>query len=306
MSYRISRCPLCGGEEFRFVLRARDFHYGNPGEFTLVECARCTLAFLDPMYDDAELAAFYPQNYYAYADRFSVKHYSLHRRFLRWLLGIREFETKDPHFDKPGRMLDIGCGSGWFIDGMRRKGWQVTGVEPSADAAAFGRKEKGLDILHGSLLDTSFPPRSFNYIRLNHSFEHMNNPNSVLDEIHRILADDGRLMIGVPNRASFNARVFGPCWYHLALPLHTFSWSPRTLCKMLEKHSFRPLRVLYNTDNAGLQGSIQFFLNRKTQPARPTGIITESQIARVLTVWGAFVQNLLHVADLIEVTAVKQ
>jgi SAM-dependent methyltransferase len=306
MSYRISECPLCDcRDDFAPVVSAKDFHYGNPGEYSLVRCGQCSLCFLSPMYDDAELSSFYPKDYYAYTDRFAAKKFSVLKRLVRSLLFISEYETKDPQFARPGRMLDIGCGSGWFLSKMREKGWTVQGVEPSEAAANLGRVECGLDIFAGSLIDAAFPSESFDYVRLNHSFEHMSNPNSVLEEIYRILAKNGKLMIGVPNRASLNARLFGPYWYHLALPLHPFSYSTKTLKGMLRKHSFKVENVVFNTDNAGIQGSMQFFLNRKDRPLRTEGVITKSRVARVLAIWGAHLENLLHIADIVEITAVK-
>lgn len=306
MSYRIRECPLCGcSKDFAPIVTAKDFHYGNPGEYTLVQCDECSLCFLSPMYADAELSSFYPKDYYAYTDRFAVKQFSSTKSVIRQILGIRDFVTKDPKFNQPGKLLDIGCGSGWFLSKMREQGWTVAGVEPSVAAAALGRSERGLDIFAGSVLDAAYPAESFDYVRLNHSFEHMSDPNIVLPEIHRILTKNGKLMIGVPNRASLNARLFGPYWYHLALPLHPFSYSTKTLGNMLEKHSFTVENIVFNTDNAGIQGSIQFFLNRRDQPLKTDGFITKSRVARVLALWAAYLQNIFHVADLVEVTAVK-
>ena len=258
------------------------------------------------MFDDAELSAFYPADYYAFTDRFTPKSFPLFKRMVRGILGLREFRTKDPKFDKPGKMLDVGCGSGWFISQMRDQGWDVMGVEPSAAAAEFGRSQRGLNIFTGSLLDAEFDTGSFDYVRLNHSLEHMSDPNRILAEIHRILANDGKLMVGVPDRESLNAKIFGPYWYHLALPLHAFSFSAETLKMMLDKHSFAVQKVIFNTDNAGIQGSIQFFLNRRKEPLGAEGSITDSRVARVLTVWVAYLENMLHLADCIEVTAVKK
>src|SRR6201992_2021386 len=99
MAYRLQECPLCGGRDLKPLLRARDFHYGNPGEFTQAQCAQCKLAFLDPMYDAAELASFYPKTYYAFADHFPVKNpvYTFKEKVWRFA-GRREPETKDPKF----------------------------------------------------------------------------------------------------------------------------------------------------------------------------------------------------------------
>ena len=189
---------------------------------------------------------------------------------------------------------------------MRDKGWEVKGVEPSSAAAELGKSQRGLDIFNGDLWDAQFDSDSFDYVRLNHSFEHMTDPNRILKEIWRILAPNGKLMIGVPNGASLNARLFGRFWYHLALPVHVFLYSPTTLKMMLEKHKFAVQRLVFNSDNAGIQGSLQFFLNRNSDPLKTEGTVTASQVARLLTYWMARVQNVLHMSDLIEITAVKE
>lgn len=308
MSYRLRECPLCGSSEYAPLLRARDYHYGNPGEYELVQCTKCTLGFLDPMFTEAELSRFYPEGYYAFADRFENPNGLAALKAKLWnLLGLREgHPTKDPEFERPGRLLDIGCGSGWFLSKMRDRGWAVQGVEPNSAAAEFGMKKKGLRIFPGSLLDARLPPECFDYIRLNHSFEHMEHPDQILDEIYRILADDGKVMIGVPNREGFNARIFGPYWWHLALPLHPFSYSTKTLSRMLTKHSFRVEKVIFNTEHTAILGSIQILLNRKKERPNSEGRFFNSRLARLLCCWAAHLQNALHAADAIEITATKQ
>jgi SAM-dependent methyltransferase len=308
MSYRLSECPLCEGTRFTPLLRAKDYHYGNIGEFTLVQCADCTLCFQDPMYTDVELSNFYPKDYYSFNDRFSAPTgYRAFKATVGRLLGVREGPpTKDPKFERPGRMLDVGCGSGWFISKMRDKGWDVWGVEPNVAAAKYGAQKKGLDIFPGSLLDARFASESFDYVRLNHSFEHIEHPGLVLNEIHRIMANNGKLMIGVPNRAGFNARIFGPYWWHLALPLHTFSYSVDTLSRMLQKYRFNIEQVIYNSDHAGFQGSIQIYINRNHPLPRSQGRFFGSRLARLLCSWLAHIQNALQVSDSIEITATKQ
>jgi 2-polyprenyl-3-methyl-5-hydroxy-6-metoxy-1,4-benzoquinol methylase len=307
MSYKICACPLCDGQDFVTVLTARDFHYGNSGEYVLAQCTQCSLCFQSPMHNEAELSGFYPQNYYSFTDRFSPNDYpSVFKRVGGYFFGFREHQTRDPKFEHPGRMLDVGCGSGWFLTKMRSLGWEVTGVEPSLAAAQLGRLEQGLNIFAGALPDAALQRESFDYIRFNHSFEHVSNPNEILAETHRILANKGKLMIGVPNRASLNAKLFGPYWYHLALPLHTFCYSTRTLSMMLEKHSFKIEKVVYNTELTALLGSLQLFLNRNDWPLSSEGRVFRSRSAQVLCAWAASLQNLLHIADCIEITAVKK
>jgi SAM-dependent methyltransferase len=307
MSYRLRECPLCGGQDFVPLLTARDYHYGNPGEYTQSQCVRCTLAFLDPMYEEGELAAFYPNDYYAFTDRFSIPEpaRSLRMKISR-LLSPREYRAQDPTFEQPGRILDIGCGAGLFLFQMRERGWDVKGVEPNVDAADFGRSKKGLDIFPGSLMNANFAAGTFDYVRMNHSFEHMEHPNQILDEVYRILACKGKLMIGVPNRDSFSARVFGRFWYHLALPVHTFSYSVQTLTQMLSKHNFKVERIVFNTDQTPLLGGIQIFFNRHTASPSYEGRFSRSRVATLLCYWAARLQNVLRISDVIEITATKR
>ncbi len=259
------------------------------------------------MYEEAELATFYPNDYYAFADRFAAARPDPSLKAKIWkLVGPRDHETRDPKFEKPGRMLDIGCGAGGFIFQMKERGWDVKGVEPNVAAADYGRRKKGLDIFPGLLKDAKFPAESFDYVRLNHSFEHMEHPNQILDEIYRILAPNGKLMIGIPNRDSFNARVFGRFWYHLALPLHTFSYSVQTGKRMLQKHNFNVERVVFNTEQTPLLGGVQLYFNRNRPSPGFDGRFYTSMLATFVCYWTARLQNLLHVADIVEITATKR
>lgn len=155
-------------------------------------------------------------------------------------------------------------------------------------------------------MDANFPAETFDYVRMNHSFEHMENPNQILDEVYRILGGKGKLMIGVPNRDSFSARVFGRFWYHLALPVHTFSYSVQTLSQMLSKHNFSVERVVFNTDQTPLLGGIQIYFNRHRASPSFQGWLSRSRVATLLSYWAARLQNMLRVSDVIEITATKR
>src|SRR5271163_1836132 len=106
MSVELKCCPLCEKEKFDPAYLAKDRHYGIPGRHSIVRCAGCSLVFLNPMYSDEELGALYPADYYAYQDRSSRKPW---KDFLKRWLGMR-IGTRDPVFEKPGVMLDLGCG----------------------------------------------------------------------------------------------------------------------------------------------------------------------------------------------------
>jgi SAM-dependent methyltransferase len=301
MSFPLRNCPLCGSINHVQAYLSKDRHYGIPGLYRIVRCCGCTLLFLNPMYSDQELAELYPTDYYAYQDNFPRNRW---KSIVRGLLGYR-VGTRDPEFSKPGKMLDLGCGSGWFIANMRNQGWQTHGVEISSAAADLGRKNAGLDIFSGTLEQAAFPSESFDYVRSNHSFEHISTPNETLAEIRRILKPAGKLLVGVPNDASLTSRVFGQYWWYRGAPVHPFTYSVSTLTALLKKHHFAVEKIVYNSDAWGILGSFQIWLNRKNGRRSNEGMVSRNRLLNVLCYWVARMIDLFQLGDEIEVTAVK-
>lgn len=302
----LSACPLCGEEKLQRVVNARDWHYGNPGQFTVVRCQGCGAFFLNPMPTLAYLSAAYPRNYYAYATPSGYQKQSRHekqiRRMIHRCLCFTSGWTGDPEFPEAGRLLDIGCGAGYFMSEMRDKGWDVCGVELDSEAAVRGRLA-GLDIFAGTLHDAAFPDSSFEYVRSNHSFEHIHNPRETLREIHRIIQPNGLLFLGVPNLAGFMARIWGPYWWYLGAPVHTFGYTPASLSRLLAQEKFQVVKVRYNSTFGGTIGSLQIWMNRNKSMMSEEGWMMKSLPLRLLGHWIARIADLFHAGDCMEITA---
>jgi SAM-dependent methyltransferase len=155
--------------------------------YTLVECRSCRTRFLNPLPASEELERFYAPHYYG-ADWY--KQEGKGRVFGRVMLPE----------EASGRFLDVGCGLGFFLQGVRHSShWQVYGTEISPKAVAFARKRLGLDIRVGDLASVGFEPQFFNYIHVSNVLEHLCDPLSFLKECRRILHTSGRLFLSVPN-----------------------------------------------------------------------------------------------------------
>lgn len=278
-----------------------DPHYRIAGSYKISRCRRCSLVFLNPRPDLPSLTALYPKDsYYAYQDCFD-KPPALKLFLSNLLLKI---ETKDPVFKDPGTLLDVGCGSGVFLEKMRDVGWKTSGVEISFEAAEIGRKN-GLDIFRGTLHEASYADDSFDYIRLNHSLEHILDPNETLREIHRILKPSGKLLIGVPNIGGLSFRIFGPWWYYLCPPVHVFHYTPETLSRLLEMNGFLPKKITYNSNYHGLLEGIQILLNRGTARTADQGWVANSRLLRIIAHRMAKFLDLLRTGDCMEIIAIK-
>ncbi len=303
---RLSACPLCGAGSFCVVAMAKDRHYQNLGSFAVVECELCKLWFLNPMPTLEYLSGAYPMDYYSYTTQppnsASEPRMKPIKNLVRRLIGFRSGKTHDPSFLRPGNMLDIGCGAGTFLLEMRDRGWNVHGVELSVQAAERGRQQ-GLDIFGGTLESAHFPSSTFDYVRSNHSFEHIHNPREVLREVRRIIKPNGMLFIGVPNVRCLMSRLYGTYWWYLGAPVHPFGYIPATLERLLTEEGFRVKKVGYNSSCAGFSGSLQIFLNRKNGKTSEDGWIIRNRLIRLLAHWIARWVDFFHVGDCIEVIA---
>lgn len=299
---KVNKCFNCGHSKIVDYTKVPDRHYGIKGEYTMSKCENCELVFMDPMPNEIELASFYPEDsYYSYhIDIYKEEGWL--KKIMRKILFL-DFTVKDPFFAKVGSILDIGCGNGWTLFQFKKKGWQVAGVEPSKIGAEIGNKA-GLNIFNGDLMGAKFDSNSFDYIRSNHSFEHIHNPNEILSEVHRILKNDGKLLIGVPNIGGVNSKVFKDYWYYLGAPVHTFNYNSKTLCEILIKNGFKIEKVNYNSTWAGILGSIQIYLNRSTEKKSDEGFIFNFVPLRILASIIAKVENFFGVGDCIEVIAI--
>lgn len=142
-----------------------------------------------------------------------------------------------------GALLDVGTGVGILLEVARERGFAVRGVEVSGWAAEYARKEKGLDVATGTLEEARFPDRSFDVVVVNHVLEHLPEPGTSLAEIRRILADNGLLVVGVPNAGSLMAALLGPRWSSWRPEQHAWHFTPATLSALARVAGFRVVRL---------------------------------------------------------------
>ena len=296
---RLDECPVCRSARLRHKLTDGDYHYQIAGQFSADECQDCALVFVNPMPSARDLAALYPDDYYAYQPP-RLPHPL--KEAVKAILGLRK-RTLLPHFARPGTMLDVGCGSGQYMLEMKARGWEVYGAELSQAAASAGRSA-GLDIRSGEIMHAGFADAMFDFVRSNHSLEHIPNPVPVLSEIRRILKPDGKLFIGVPNINGAMAKLFGRYWWYMCLPVHTYSYNPRNLSRLLAQNGFRVECVRYYSDYGGTLGSLQIYANRHQVPRSSNGRIVYNKLLRLPGQYLARLLDLLRLGDCIEVIAV--
>src|SRR5262249_23099022 len=145
-----------------------------------------------------------------------------------------------------GRLLDFGCGSGWYAHRMRELGWQVTAMDFNAQVAAQVQQRFGIPVVVGTLPHPEIEPESYDVITMGAVLEHVHRLHEVVAAAARALRPGGYLMAAVPNLDSWGFRHFGEDWWGLQIPHHLLHFNPTTLRRMLKAHGLevRQLRIL--------------------------------------------------------------
>ena len=204
-------CPLCGSDDVQTAMRCID-HFVTGEAFTISRCGHCGFHFTSDAPAEDEIGRYYRSgDYISHSDtsRGVVnKVYHLVRRYmLREKAGIVMHYTGK----RRGRLLDYGAGTGYFANRMQRAGWQTEAIEPGDAARAFAFARFGLRMKMPSDL-SRMEDKSFDCITLWHVLEHVAGLHETMDEMARLLADDGILVVAVPNRTSCDARHYGSLW----------------------------------------------------------------------------------------------
>jgi SAM-dependent methyltransferase len=235
------RCPLCAG---KLLVRLRRVEFSFGGDtFDVLRCDSCGLGKTSPMPSD--LAPFY-ENYHG------RRHGATAQLCAKRRMSMVGSSTRA---QKPGTLLDFGCGDGAFLLAARKCGWQVQGTELNPHAA----RKRGLDVVTDihEIPDTTV----FDCITLWHSLEHLCDPLSTLKSIRNYLSPTGVLLIAVPDNDGFQARLFGRRWLHLDVPRHLYHYSETSLSALLRTTGFNPAKRWHQEFEYDLIGWSQSALN---------------------------------------------
>jgi SAM-dependent methyltransferase len=225
---RVSPCPVCGVNEAR-----PRFEVASVASQVVV-CGECGLGRFHPMPGVEEVRAFYPDAYYGEP---GTKFQPLIERLVR-LIGARHIAFLSRGLGPRARVLDVGCGRGVILGALADRGFEVHGVEISAEAARGADPRAEIRIAR-KLSDAGYADETFDEVIIWHVLEHLDDPRGAIEEIHRILRPGGRLIVAVPNFGSLQARWSGSAWFHLDLPRHLYHFPLPALKRLLARCGFR-------------------------------------------------------------------
>lgn len=251
-------CDLCGSREHRVLFHARDTLYDIPGTFPVVRCANCRLVYVTPRPTADAIWAYYPSTSYVphQANRkddgnpignsarrlvFSGKDAGL-RTVLTRIHNTLSYRMFLPS-PQPGKVLDVGCGTGGYLAQWQRLGWTVEGLEPTPNVAEIARTRLGATIHEGVIETATLPQGHYDVITMCHSLEHTYSPRTALLRAWQALKPGGHILIMVPNFAAWERAAFGASWLALEVPRHLFHFEPSVLRRALVETGFTDVQV---------------------------------------------------------------
>jgi len=239
-------CPLCGGADHRQILVT--------GPRRIVRCEACGVVFRNPRPGAAAYTAEFGSGRAEVADEawLGTRRGAAFARFL------------DAWPGRPGRVLDVGCGGGWFLKAATERGWSAVGIDLSPEAVRRAREKLGVDARQGTLDAQHFEPRSFDLVTLWNVIEVIPDPLGLLRSVHPLIRPGGTLHLRTQNypfqRVAFaatraaravGARVWLDRRPYLAFIFNATAFSARTIRLFLGRAGFVDVRVIPSPPSPG-------------------------------------------------------
>jgi len=226
-------CPLCSGAGARTIRTER--------EGTLVRCDRCSFMFVYPRPTEDELKLLYDDEYFSGEDL--AKCLDFRKPVFEQCLTTLKSVARGY-----GRLLDVGCATGEFVQEAAAWGWDAEGIESSRTAASFARTQKGLSVHNADLESVPFSQNSFDAVTLLDVLEHLLHPRDAMQRVHGLLRPGGIVVVRLPNTLFHlpKSRLCGALRVNdmgLWMRYHLNHFTPKTLRGLLQTVGFKVLQI---------------------------------------------------------------
>lgn len=234
------KCNLCGQNDAKVIQEPTRKNVsfmdvfsaagGVRGTQRIVRCNNCSLVYVSPRFKENQIAKGY---------RESLDHGHSQEERGRRKTFEKAIILLEKIYKKKGRLLDVGCANGLFIEVAKKNGWDSFGVEISKEFK-IKAQQKGLKVYQGTLQEQIFEKNYFDVITYWDVLEHVYNPKKELMLAHKLLKPSGLILVNYPDFGSIPARLSGKHWWFL-LSVHLYYFTRETLLKFFNKTGFSPL-----------------------------------------------------------------
>lgn len=228
-------CPVCGSVSKRdFEKFGKAFH----------SCTACGLGFIHPPLPPEEVERMYGQSYY---DSWGIDTDDVATERMKQATFHSKLTVIEEYMPTKGRILDIGCATGFFLDAARQRGWVPYGVELSSYSSALARKKIGDDrIFTGQVEEAHFVDGFFDAVVMTDVIEHVLDVRPFIAEVARILRPGGVVAVTTPDPLALSCRLLRKHWPHYKLE-HLLYFTPEALSLLMAPVGFRRQRLMAAT-----------------------------------------------------------
>lgn len=231
-------CPNCGNENIFHTISAKDYTVSGE-EFEIWECKNCTIRFTQNIPEQENIGRYYQsENYISHSDTKKGLVNNLYHKVRKITLQQKKKLVESSTQKSKGTILDLGAGTGAFLNTMKQAGWNSIGIEPdeTARARAFQLYEIQLKESQDFF---SLINESIDAITLWHVLEHVHKLHQYVEKFRELLKPDGKLFIAVPNYTSEDAKIYGANWAAYDVPRHLYHFSPKAMEILLNAHGLK-------------------------------------------------------------------
>ena len=230
----LDNCPICNFQESGTFLSIRDYSVTQE-IFTISKCSKCGFLFTNPRPNKTDIDRYYESEDY-------ISHTNTRKGFFNKIyhlikgIALRQKIGLINSLIPPGKkILDIGCGTGSFLNAIRENGWESIGMEPNKRARDEA-KNYGLEVFE-EINQEKFVNNSFSIITMWHVLEHVHDLNKRVKEIYNLLADKGFALIALPNHTSYDSKHYNESWAAYDVPRHLYHFSPENVKTLFLQHN---------------------------------------------------------------------
>ena len=264
-------CRICGNSTNNRSFIAKERMLGMNDEFDYFECSNCLCIQICEIPKDID--RYYPTNYYSYREPvFATKltgiRYLLKKSLAEYYSGkfsligflLSPFYENSFTWLKPNvvnftsNILDIGSGTGRLLLSMKRSGYQnLTGIDPYNSEDIF--YDNGVKVLKKDVFEID---DKYDLIMLHHSFEHMQNPKEILEEIRKHIEPEGTIIIRIPVANSYAWRKYHTHWVQLDAPRHFFLHTVKSMNILANECALKLSSIEYESTAFQFTGSEKY------------------------------------------------